>query len=146
MKLKGNHLEVHIDAPFHHDPPPSQKAGRLWELWNYEVVEFFLVGKNGHYLEAEFGPHGHHLLLKLDRPRNIVEENLPVQFSTKLEQERWTGHARLSDKLLPKEIEKANFYAIHGTGKSRRYLSWSPLPGKKPDFHQPQVFPKFSIT
>ena len=37
-------------------------------LWDYEVVElFFLSSTTGLYLEVEFGPHGQHLGLLLNK-------------------------------------------------------------------------------
>ena len=49
---------IWIDAPYHNDPAPSAPPGSLWGLWEFEVVEVFIVGDGGRYLEAEFGPHG----------------------------------------------------------------------------------------
>ena len=73
----NEHLQIDIDAPFHDDPPPPNPPQSYWGLWEFEVVEIFLVGHDGQYLEAEFSPHGHHLLLWLNKPRNILKKHLP---------------------------------------------------------------------
>jgi hypothetical protein len=52
-------LNVKIKAPFFNDPKsPSVdiKPGDDFNLWDYEVVEIFLLDTNDNYLEMEFGP------------------------------------------------------------------------------------------
>ena len=66
LQCTDDTLIFEFQAPFHNDPPPPDSSPQsLWGLWDFEVVELFLVGADGEYLEAEFGPHGHHLLLWL---------------------------------------------------------------------------------
>ena len=43
-------------------------------------------------------------------------------------------------ELLPPGLRALNLYAIHGTGRSRRYLAMTPVPGPAPDFHRLQAF------
>ena len=81
-----------IDAPFYNDPVPSfekeQNEGSqssdnksFMGLWDYEVVEgFFLSSKTQQYLEVEFGPHGHHLVLFLQGRKNIIKECIPIDY------------------------------------------------------------------
>ena len=38
-------LEIAVDAPFAGDPAPPGDGGATWQLWDYEVVELFLVGR-----------------------------------------------------------------------------------------------------
>ena len=122
---------------------PPNPTGSTWELWNYEVVEIFLVGANGHYLEAEFGPHGHHLLLKLDGPRQIAEKELPIPYNPNIQDKMWFADVRIPYKYLPKTTTHFNLFAIHGAGPKRVYQCYHPLPADKPDFHQPHRFPPF---
>lgn len=136
----GN-LEIQIDAPFHGDPAPSATAGSLWGLWDFEVVELFLVDENGHYLELEFGPHGHYLALQLDAPRSVIRSQMPLTHDALVSKSRWQSLSIVPKELLPTKIVKHNAFAIHGQGKERKYLAHSPLPGPKTDFHQPQRFP-----
>ena len=134
-------LHITIDAPYHADPPPKSPKGSLWGLWEYEVVEVFLVDHNGHYTELEFGPHGHYLGLRLTAPRQISEKHLSLEYVATIDRKRWTAKAFVAQQHLPKKIASINLFAIHGSGQHRRYLSWSPLPGTVPNFHQPHVFP-----
>ncbi len=139
----GGDLNIQIDAPFYGDPVPDQSSGSTWKLWNHEVVEVFLVGPDGHYLESEFGPHGHYLLLQLDAPRSIVTQEMSVDYVAQIQGQRWQGRARIAANLLPSPISRINLFAIHGVAAERRFLAWSPLPGTQPDFHQPAQFPHF---
>jgi hypothetical protein len=133
--------EIVIDAPYHDDLPPPAAAGQFRALWEHEVVEVFFAGANGLYLEVELGPHGHHLLQLLDAPRNIVSRELPLEYTATIREKRWTGRAVISTSVLPGGVARLNCFAIHGRDEHRRYLAWSPLPGSKPDFHQPNRFP-----
>lgn len=129
-------LRVSIDAPFHGDPAPDAAPGSLWGLWEHEVVELFVLGTDDHYTELELGPHGHHLLLRLEGCRNVVERELPVQAEWLRRQDRWGVVAVLPTAVLPPRPWRVNAYAIHGTGAARRYLAWAPVPGDQPDFHR----------
>ena len=134
-------LELTIDAPYYDDPPPQGSPSSLWKLWDYEVVEVFFVGEDGQYLEAEFSPHGHHLLLWLSAPRTIEKKHLPVQFSAEIRNKRWKGTAQINRSILPSFIKRWNCFSIHGVGEERQYQCMSPLQTPAPDFHQPQRFP-----
>jgi hypothetical protein len=139
LSLSGTatHLNIGVDAPFHGDPAPAGPAGPYWKLWEYEVVELFVLGAEEHYTEIELGPHGHHLVLRLEGRRNAVAQDLPMQFAASIgaEGKRWRGQAQLARTLLPAGPHRINAYAIHGIGAARRYLAWSPVPGEQPDFH-----------
>ena len=139
-------LSFWIHAPYYQDPLPPGETQSVWALWNYEVVELFLVGDDMQYLEAEFGPHGHHLLLWLDAPRNITQKHLPVIYHTTIEHNRWTGEGFISSTILPDKITRWNLFSIHGMSDSRKYCCMKPLNTPKPDFHQPHQFPLFPET
>jgi hypothetical protein len=143
MKHSVGGIDLHIEAPFHNDPPPIAPIGSTWELWNHEVVEAFFVAEDGRYTEFEFSPHGHYLVLSLDGPRSIIQSDQLLHFSAQILDQRWSGHATIPHSLLFGDIKGYNFFAIHGRKDSRRFLCYSPLPGKKPDFHQPHRFPTF---
>ncbi len=136
-------VEVSIDAPFNGDPRPEAPAGSTWELWEHEVVELFLVGDDGHYLELEFGPFGHFLALQLDGPRSIVSTVTDLSFSAEILGDRWRGQCRTSRLNAPQHIVRAACFAIHGVGPARTYLLSCALPGDAPNFHQPDQFPAF---
>jgi len=134
----GQQLVVQVDAPFHGDPPPGSPPGPLWGLWNFEVVEVFIsgFGEPEPYLELEIGPHGHHLAIQLRGERSVLASCLPVDLQAEIRGDRWRATARIDRRFLPPPPHRLNVTAIHGVGEARRYLSWAPLPGERPDFHQ----------
>ena len=47
-------LRLSIKAPLYNDPPaPASPPGATDQLWDYEVVELFLMGAEERYLEVE---------------------------------------------------------------------------------------------
>lgn len=139
-RLRGAWLEVHIDAPWHGDPAPEGDPGPRPALWNHEVVELFVVGPGERYLELEFGPHGHHLALRLEGVRQPVESAMPLEYTAERHNGRWRGVARVPAAWLPPGPHTANAYAIHGVGEARRYLAHTAVPGPAPDFHRLAYF------
>ncbi len=135
-----NGLFVTIDAPFHGDPPPAPPPGSMWELWEHEVVELFVVGPNERYTELELGPYGHDLLLRLEGRRNAVEKLIPVKAAVSRSGDRWTATAHLPAHLLPPRPWRFNAFAVHGEAPNRRFLAWAPVPGSAPDFHALEHF------
>lgn len=133
-------LAVEITAPWHNDPPPNAAPGRTDKLWEYEVMELFLANEAGHYLELEFGPHGHFLALRFSGIRQPSHDDIPLSFTATRIGDHWQGHAHIAAASLPDALTCANAYAIHGQGENRRYLAAFPVPGPHPDFHQPHRF------
>ena len=142
LLIDGSGARIQIDAPFHGDAPPQDPPGSTWALWEYEVVELFLVDEDGSYLELEFGPHGHFLGLRLAAPREMVSTHLKLDYRSQIVDKRWFGKAFISTEHLPIKLSRWNAFAISGNGSARQYLTWSRLPGQYPDFHQPQHFPR----
>jgi hypothetical protein len=113
---------------------------RVANLWEYDVVECFLVGDGGRYLEIELGAGGHFLLLGFDAPRrrsNGFETFVP-ELAFGSERERWLAQLRLPLSLVPSGLCALNAFAIAGGG----FLAHGALPGATPDFHQPRAFPR----
>lgn len=135
----GPNLRVIVDATFHGDPRPEAPVGSTPKLWEHEVVELFIAGPGQRYTEIELGPYGHFLVLQLDGERNIVTQGRAIRFRTAIARDTWTGTALIPWKLLPPGPHRMNATAIHGGGR-RRHLSWQPLPGRPPDFHQLDCF------
>ena len=138
-------LQIDIDAPFHGDEAPSHATGHTPGLWNHEVVELFLLGSDDRYLEVELGPHGHHLVLELNGPRQVVREYTVLDYSAHASGERFVGHAELPLYWLPAGVERMNAYAIHGAATSRHYLAWRGAPGVRPDFHRLETFGQLGL-
>ena len=138
------HWRIEVEAPFHGDTGPLEPIGTCWQLWDYEVAEVFILGQDSQYTEIELGPHGHHLVLRLDGSRRVIEKNLPIQYTATVDNGRWRGVAELPVDYLPRGPYRVNAYAIHGAGDARRYLAWMPVPGAAPDFHRLEFFRPFA--
>lgn len=136
-------IAVEMTFPFHDDPAPTVAPCRLGNLWEYEVVELFLANEDGHYLELEFGPHGHFLALLFSGIRQRSPGEIALSFHSERNGDHWQGRAHIASSSLPAHLTRANAYAIHGQGENRRYLAAFPLPGPRPDFHQPHRFPRW---
>ena len=145
LALDDAGLRVGVDAPLHGDAPPETPPGPTWGLWDFEVVEIFVLGPDDRYVELELGPHGHHLLLRLEGRRNPVETLLPVEASWTRSPGRWRAEALLHWSVLPPRPWRGNAYAIHGPRSARRYLAWTPVPGPAPDFHRLEHFPDMPL-
>lgn len=134
-------LEIRLEAPFHGSSPPAHPVGPTPQLWSHEVVELFVQGaRGGPYTEVELGPHGHHLVLRLDGVRQVRDQLHPIAFDAAISGDRWTGRAVVPAALLPPGPWRGNAYAIHGPPDARHYAAWAPVPGPQPDFHQPGRF------
>ena len=143
----GDALRLTLDASFHGDPAPAAPVGSTPKLWEHEVVELFIRGADGSYLELEIGPLGHHLALFLSGPRQVVWEGRPLRVRTAVARGLWSADAWIPRDWLPPGPHALNVCAVHGArrpagprGDGRRYLSLVTLPGLAPDFHQPALF------
>lgn len=139
--LGEGRLEVSVTARFHRDPAPCSPPGRLDRLWEHEVVELFLVADGDRYLELEFGPHGNYLALTFSGPRRLVRADLPLEYASAVDNDRFRARASLAARHVPRPIVRCNAFSIHGVGEHRRYLAASPLPGKVADFHRIHDYP-----
>lgn len=146
VRAEGDRVELRVDAAFHGDPPPQAPPGVCPRLWDFEVVELFLVGRDDRCLEIELGPHGHHLVLQLSGPRQVVSDGLPLELAVDREPRRWRARAGFPTAWLPAGLERANAFAIHGQGARRRYLACHPLGGVTPDFHRFADFPGLEVS
>jgi hypothetical protein len=146
-------LEVHVDAPYHGDPPPPSPPGSTPGLWEHEVVELFVQGPGSSYLEIEVGPHGHHLVLRLADVRRPLAMGLPLDLDVVRTPERWSATFRVpplwiggggevsngAARGLDGEL-RGNLFACWGANDRRHYAARFPVPGPQPDFHQPARF------
>lgn len=147
-----DHLLIEIDAPFFNDAAPPLKTsdksiqpGPYAELWNYEVVElFFLSSLSNHYLELEFSPHGHYLVLLLVDRRKVLKDMLTItDFQVEFPStDRWIGRASIPRSLFPAHVDRFNAFAIHGDEKNRIYEALYPATSDNAhaDFHRLEFF------
>ena len=54
LTLSPSQLEVSVDAPRAFGVPPDAPPGHVWGLWEYEVVELFLLGTDEKALHQSF--------------------------------------------------------------------------------------------
>ena len=147
LKDAGENLRLIVDATFHGDNRPEAEPGSTDRLWEHEVVELFIRGGDGSYLEIEVGPFGHYLALSLRGPRDVVWQGRELRCRTAITRDLWSADLWIPRAWLPPAPHALNLCAIHGArrpagpqGDGRRYLSLVALPGKAPDFHQPDRF------
>ena len=136
---------VKIDSPFYDDVPPQEPPGSTWALWEYEVVELFLVDESGSYLELEFGPHGHFLALRLVAPREMASTHLKLDYRSQIAGNRWFGEAFVAPEHLPNNLSRWNAFAISGTGSARQYLAWARLPAFRQTFINLSIFKRLNL-
>lgn len=154
-------LHIEVTAPFLNNPAPQAQKGRLWGLWNYEVLEVFIAGANGQYIELEFGPHQHHLALSFTGVRQLQDENLKLQYLTyslpdlsETKEGSWRASCQIPASSLPPSLSaikqelvlKLNAFWCFTAHQQRYFCSAYPLPGAQADFHQPQSFPTFYFS
>lgn len=121
--------------------PGAAPCSRVANLWEYDVVECFIVGAE-HYLEVELGAGGHFLVLEFSLPRvrsNTYEALLPqMAFEPGMARgTAWRASILIPWAMVPGCIKGVNAYV----SSRAHYLCYHPLPGPRPDFHQPDRFP-----
>jgi hypothetical protein len=141
-----------IKAPFYDDPAPPGRPGRFDGLWDYEVVEVFLLGNDKKYIELEFGPHGHYLVYQLEGVRNPVNTTQGLEIysvSRNTTAKVWHGTAFIAEDQLPEGLNSFNAYAIHGEGDARVYMALYPNEDENaagPDFHMLETFQPIDLS
>jgi hypothetical protein len=138
LSLLGDALELRSELRQPEAPrvPAAPPGTRVANLWEYDVVECFLAGAGGRYLELELGAGGHFLALSFRAPRVRSDEHrhLVPQIS------HHAGGAGLSCTTLrvplaivPPGLRRLGAFAIAGGV----FLAHAPVPGEAPDFHRP---------
>jgi hypothetical protein len=119
--------------------PAAPPGARVANLWEFDVVECFVAGRDGRYLELELGAGGHFLALQFDAPRRCCDalESLRPKLEHRTDAARWTARILAPWEIVPPEIRALNAFVAAGG----RLLAHHPLPGARADFHQPQHFP-----
>ncbi|CAG2116745.1 unnamed protein product, partial [Medioppia subpectinata] len=144
-------LRIEVSATFYDSPHmnDSQPVGSMDHLYDYEVVEVFLLGSDDRYLELEFAPKGQYLVLQLHGSGNVTKYPLDLDsFTAKIDGDKWSGSCVVPRDYLPPDLTKFNAYGIHGTDPDRHYLALSPTPYGKytdPNFHRLDYFQAFEL-
>ena len=124
--------------------PTAPRGARVDGLWEFDVVECFVVGADGRYFELELGAGGHYLALAFDAPRQRVDdfarESLAVEWQRGAE--AWRAHCLVPRAWLPEPIARANAFAI----ADGEFAVHSPVGGDRPDFHRPHAFPELRVA
>ena len=145
LSVRPGGLEIRASLPHQETPrvPAGPTGTRVADLYEYDVVECFLVGEGGRYLEVELGAGGHFLVLSFEAPRVLADahEDLDPALRFETGTHEWRSTLLLPADLLPSRICAVNAFVIAGG----HHLAWSPLPGTRPDFHQPRRFPRISL-
>ncbi|XP_065643548.1 UPF0462 protein C4orf33 homolog isoform X2 [Hydra vulgaris] len=151
--LNNKFLLVAISAHFFNNPlaPNGRPGSPFPKLYDYEVVEIFFLAENKKYLEVEVSPHGQHLVLLLNGSRNIIKEELPLNYTSSIHYESmsWKGQVEIPLAYMPPDVSLINAYAIHGSGEKRVYEALYSVPQgvyDYPDFHRLEYFKKFSLA
>jgi hypothetical protein len=146
LSLVGDELEMRAELRQPQPPRvPENPAGtRVEGLWAYDVVECFLLGAGGRYLEIELGARGHYLVLsfRARRVRASGHEHLaPRVHCGTAPDGAWWVEIRVPRTLVPARLRGVNAFAIVGG----RCLAHHPVPGEAPDFHQPDTWPRVRL-
>jgi hypothetical protein len=140
-------MTIRIDAPFANDPAPPIPSGRCDGLWNFEVVEFFFVARDHHYLEIEVGPFGHYLVIEHSAIRQRQADQIRLHVSnTSRHAQRWRTEVSLSHPLFMQPLVALNAFRISGPEHARSYFAAFPCGGDAPDFHRIDDYPRLLST
>jgi len=152
--LYSENLSIKVSAPFYDDPhlpDMTHNPGSFDKLYDFEVVEVFLLGEDDRYLEVELGPKGQYLVLELHGYRNVTRYPIDLlNYQSKVSGHIWAGVGVVPHSILPPKISHMNAYAIHGTNETRQYQSLYPAPHNSPnftapDFHKLELFKPISL-
>jgi len=131
----------------HQEPariPTAPSGSRVADLWEYDVVECFLVGADGRYVEVELGAGGHFLVLEFSAPRRLADDHAALAPALEFASlaTGWRSTLVLPWWLVPQELCALGAFAIAGGA----FLAHHPLPGEVPDFHQPAAYPRARLA
>jgi hypothetical protein len=146
LRTRASGLEVAASLP-HQEPariPPAPPGTRVADLFDYDVVECFVVGADGRYLEVELGAGGHFLVLSFRAPRVRSDEHATLAPGLRFDPgaARWRSSLCLPWELVPRPVEALNAFASVGG----RLLAYGPVPGPRPDFHRPELYPRARLA
>jgi hypothetical protein len=142
VELAARDAGLELTASLPHQPAPripaAPRGTRVADLWEYDVVECFLAGAGGRYLEVELGAGGHFLVLSFSAPRvrSASHEALRPALDFTSDASGWRSRIVVERALVPPGLSALNAFVIAGGV----HLAYGSLPGAAPDFHQPARF------
>jgi hypothetical protein len=123
--------------------PEAPRGARVERLWDFDVVECFVVAADGRYVELELGAGGHYLALAFDAPRrrsdDFAREALAVEWESSAED--WRARCRVPRAWFAEPVARVNAFAIAGG----QFAAHAPVGGERPDFHRPHAFPEARV-
>lgn len=66
-----------------------------------------------------------------------LQKGLQLEYTSSIDGHYWTGAAKIPEIYFPRQTNKFNAYAIHGSGNTRRYEALFPVPFQK--FENPDL-------
>jgi len=145
--LSAERAGLRVEAGMAHSRTPripdAPRGTRVEALWEFDVVECFVVAADGRYFELELGAGGHYLALAFDAPRRRVDDFARESLAVEWEQgrEAWRACCVVPRAWLPEPIARANAFAIVGG----EFAVHAPVGGAQPDFHRPHAFPEVRV-
>ncbi len=125
--------------------PPNTSATYYEGLWDFEVIEFFFGTDRQQYIEYHVAPNGNwwaHSFIA-PRVRSTNFRSPKVEIHREIQVARWITVIKISRGELLADLEgniETFNIAASFKGETSPYLSLAPLPGDKPNFHQPDKF------
>jgi len=145
LAVVGDALEMRAELcqPGQPRVPAAAPGLRVEGLWHYDVVECFLAGAGGRYLEIELGAGGHFLVLAFRAPRvrSDAHERLLPRIRHGALLGGWWAALRVPLAVVPAGVRAGNAFAI----ACGEHLAHSAMPGAAPDFHRPPLWPALRI-
>jgi len=140
LAVRDDGFEITASLPHQPAPriPAAPRGARVADLWEYDVVECFLAGAGGRYLEVELGAGGHFLVLSFSAPRVRTDshETFRPALDFTSDASGWRSCIVIERALVPPGLSALNAFVIAGEA----HLAYGSLPGAAPDFHQPARF------
>lgn len=146
QSVRGILVRVHSKIHPSSQSPTAPAGSRVDGLWQYNVVELFLVGVNDQYLEIELSESGHWLVLGFEsvRKRSHAYEDFIPEFTHSIDANygTWESSILIPWSIIPENLSRMNAFSII----EGQYLALNSVPGLEPDFHQPSTYPLVILT
>ena len=103
-----------------------------------------LLGRKYLYIDAWWNPYS---FFRPTKGAVALRLRTTVLTTIHLDQENgtWTGLAKIPVDLLPTKVDRFMTASLHGTRDNRQYETLYPIPGEKPDLHQPEKFGEIDL-